>query len=182
MGSKEGLQRNKISKSCGFFIKMSLFNFCLLVVLISNVEITLTNNISTSACVGTWYEIPSRGCFLFYTGSKSWYDAHSYCEDNNGYLAEITDEGLHAAVSLWVKLINGSSWTWVGGNDIAIEGQWKWLHSDVNITETFWTDGHPVTDNYINCLEFNPSNYPDSWFDMDCDNLRPFICQKPLNS
>merc|ERR1712062_257393 len=84
-----------------------------------------------------------------------WLDAQKYCEDNGGFLAESTDAFLQETLTAFAKNIYGGiPYAWLGGNDIGTETEWKWIHSDTNITEneTFWCSGCPRDRNDFNCL------------------------------
>jgi len=159
----------------------SFISFIIILVLgVSTTTITVASKTSTTACDGDWYEIPLHGCFLFEDTYMSWYEAQSFCEKNDGYLAEITDAELHATVTTFMKMLFGGINAWSGGNDIGNEGTWKWIHSGKNITQAFWESGRPTDNEYDNCLRMqNWSHYPDTWYDNNCDTEIYVVCQKP---
>ena len=67
---------------------------------------------------------------------------------------------------------------WLGGNDIAQEGEWRWTDCtqwDVD----FWAHGQPSKDGH--CLHYSKTIYP--WNDEGCDGARKmdgFLCSKKI--
>jgi len=157
-------------------------SFCILLLLFT-CKGTIADTNLTSSCGGEWFEIPNQGCFLFNLTLKlSWMDAQIFCEDSGGYLIEEIDADLEASLMLFTSLIgdgNRDVNAWLGGYDLGHEGDWRWIHSENPIGDTFWaTDEHPALDDTKNCLRFD--NYGDyGWYDYDCDALLSVICQRP---
>merc|ERR1712018_534235 len=50
----------------------------------------------------------------------NWLDAYAYCEESNGYLAEVENVEMEAMLSSLLSLLSGGRCprTWLGGNDI----------------------------------------------------------------
>ena len=67
---------------------------------------------------------------------------------------------------------------WLGGNDIEVEGTWKWVDcSPWNLT--FWASGEP--NNYRgvpeNCLTHK---FDYGWNDVPCSLEYGFLCSKSI--
>ncbi|XP_060601897.1 perlucin-like protein [Ruditapes philippinarum] len=69
----------------------------------------------------------------------------------------------------------------IGGSDQKKEGTWKWTSSGraIDAGFTYWLEGQP--DNYSNedCLT-SCINQNGTWNDIDCNNERKYVCEKPL--
>lgn len=69
---------------------------------------------------------------------------------------------------------------WLGGNDLEIEGTFKWVRSDSPVVFSDWNPGQP--DNYgtagEDCMELQGAmNY--HWNDLPCSARHRFICEAP---
>merc|ERR1712224_705440 len=142
---------------------------------------------SNAICEENWYEIPSYGCFHFnLNATMDWVNANAYCQENNGYLAEIENIEMEAmALSLLSHLSedvpNVYPSVWIGGSDIAKEGVWRWEYSDTEIQTFFWqSEDEPNGGLIENCLEL--ATYKLGWNDKPCDNEINFLCQKPVEN
>jgi hypothetical protein len=78
-------------------------------------------------------------------------------------------------------------WFWLGGNDLAVLGEWRWTDGAL-----FWTGGSTgsaqnglyahwlmssPTDNGLptDCLILQHSAF---WRDWDCDRLQRYVCEQ----
>merc|ERR1712126_259398 len=98
---------------------------------------------------------------------------------------EITDIYLQEFLDALTGLIgDGDSIVefWTGGNDIATQDEWKWLHSGTTISETFWYGTQPNGNIGEDCIAFlNNYDISESWFDRDCDATNSVVCQKSFD-
>ena len=115
----------------------------------------------------------------------NWYAASDYCMDNYGTeLATISNVNeSDTAKSVCFDVNPDSFGCWIGFNDLAYEGQWKWK-SNVPVTYTNW-----LTTPWI-----QPDNGPhnnehcghiwnkDGWNDHTCNDVFQFLCDSPTNS
>lgn len=66
---------------------------------------------------------------------------------------------------------------WSGGNDLEIEGTFKWVRSDTSLAFTDWNRGQP--DNHFtgeDCIILElQGNY--HWNDLACTARNRFICE-----
>jgi hypothetical protein len=70
------------------------------------------------------------------TGSMTWTQARQACIDMGGHLVTITSAGENNFVfNTWPS-------GWIGFNDEAVEGQWRWVTGEA-VTYTNWNGGEP---------------------------------------
>ena len=82
--------------------------------------------------------IQDSNCFKFiadYPEGFTWFEAVGYCEVLGGYLVEDLRHAdyliLNALAQMYVDADSWVSIFWIGGNDLANEGNWKWLRSGI---------------------------------------------------
>ena len=102
----------------------------------------------TYPCDDGWYRMSYRhqdqhfsiqdNCFKIITdfpNGYTWFEAVSYCEVLGGYLVEDLRHAdyliLNALAQMYVDADSWVSIFWIGGNDLANEGNWKWLRSGI---------------------------------------------------
>ena len=76
----------------------------------------------------------------------------------------------------------GTEKIWLGLNDRATEGTWKWsdgTHIDESkFVYTHWSDNEPNDHSTgEDCVELLPSASDFKWNDKKCNSLRPFVCE-----
>lgn len=69
--------------------------------------------------------------------------------------------------------VTGISKFWIGGNDMAEEGHFKWINGK-NLTYTNWKRNEPNGFNNTNCIR---SNLKFKWFDRNCQDKLSSICE-----
>ncbi len=117
----------------------------------------MNTNISSFTHDGRRYEIVQEG--------KSWKDAAAFAVARGGYLVEINNQQEQDAVFQALNNANinanntvapdggGGAYVWLGGNDIATEGDWIWNGDDQGAGTSFWngpTTGNVVNNAYVN--------------------------------
>lgn len=140
-----------------------------------------------------------RGMFQghFYLSCRSprnWIDARNFCLAQGFYLATVNSAAEDAWLDGDVRHGSGGG-VWVGGSDLAQEGQWRWTENEEVFTScpghqpsscspangyyNQWHGGEP--NNWANedCLELREIG-PNRWNDLQCHNHRPFICERNL--
>ncbi len=107
----------------------------------------------------------------------TWVDAAACAVERGGFLTEIYSQ--EQQDSIFYHLNNagidpantvapdggGASYVWIGGNDIAVEGEWIWNGNNDGEGLQFWQgdyNGHPVNDLYNNW-----GDEPDDWNGQD---------------
>merc|ERR1712212_1379971 len=104
---------------------------------------------ANAICEENWYEIPSYGCFHFnMNATMDWVDANAYCQENNGYLAEIENIEMEAMALSLLSL----------------------LSEDVpNVYPSVWkSEDEPNGGLIENCLEL--ATFQLGWNDKPCDD------------
>ncbi len=165
--------------------KLLLINF--LIVLSCNYiysQCADTNNIYSFTYNGKTYEVVKE--------NKTWADAAACAVERGGILAEINDSLEQDAIynelstNAGIVLANttaldggNASYVWLGGNDLAVEGNWVWDGNNMNATTQFWmgnASGNPVGGLYSNW-----GNEPDNFNNFQhCLGLA--LTQWPINS
>jgi Ca2+-binding RTX toxin-like protein len=141
---------------------------------------------------GTSYEVIST--------AKTWVEAKSYAESNNGYLAIITSQAENdAIISNALNYLSGApsasdggnaKYVWIGGSDIATEGTFKWVdNSNVSAGFANWGSGfitEPDDFEGQDALAMGLEPWPaggggigtaGKWNDIDENNLMYFVVE-----
>jgi len=143
--------------------------------------------------------------------NKTWIDAASCAVERGGILAEINDSSEQNAIfaelnsNAGINANNtvapdggGGSYVWIGGNDIATEGNWVWDGNNDNNGIQFWmgtSTGSPVGGLYNNwgnepddfggqdALGLSLNGWPlgvvGQWNDVDHTNTLYYIIEHP---
>ena len=85
-----------------------------------------------SACPSGWtYSATFGKCYYHLSDSgRTWNAANSQCAavDPDG-VATLTSIGSASENAYIQSLISGGGGAWIGGNDITVEGVWRWVNS-----------------------------------------------------
>ena len=145
--------------------------------------VTVTSSIIGLSINGNNYELV--------TDARSWAGAAAFAVSRGGALARIDNEGEQNAIFSALNGINidlsstiapdggGASYLWIGGNDLATEGNWIWDGNNDQTGDQFWMgrqDGNPVGGLYNNW-----GNEPDD-FGSGQDALGLALTNWPLGS
>ena len=66
---------------------------------------------------------------------------------------------------------------WLGANDLAEEGDWRWL-SDNSLVDFNWADGRPVNNDVTHdCLYMVVDDSSSLFYDGQCPNAVDFFCE-----
>lgn len=128
------------------------------------------------------YSFTTNGVFYEIVKEKlNWTDAAACALHRGGFLAEINSKTEQDSVFFYVNKAGiiaantvapdggAASYLWLGGNDIATEGDWIWDGDNSGSFVQFWKGnflGGPVGGSY-----FNWGNEPDNWNDQDALGL-----------
>lgn len=119
------------------------------------------------------------GDYCFSSETAEWDIANDRCKESGGMPAVLStkekDEALHQAAR--PKL--GLPAIWIGYNDIAREGTWRWT-SGSRFEFNEWKFGEPNDfRNDEDCAEW----YPEDGLmnDLSCSNKRPYVCERISN-
>ena len=93
------------------------------------------------------------------------------------YLFTVCCQSCTTTIDIWysnvVCFLGGY---WIGGHDIEVEGQFKWVNSGNELVYTNWGRNQPgnasVTENCISIHYFNHK-----WFDDECSASHYYLCE-----
>ncbi|XP_077971122.1 uncharacterized protein LOC144425631 [Styela clava] len=118
---------------------------------------------------------------LFYKQGKTYEKAKTFCERLGGYLAKVDNERMTTVINSAFDLQNMVNTFYIGGNDIAIEEDWKWqdgtnviMRGEVGYQN--WYSNEPNNFGNEDCLAVGKKTY--EWIDISCDEIIYYICQK----
>ncbi|KAJ8300834.1 hypothetical protein KUTeg_022353, partial [Tegillarca granosa] len=65
---------------------------------------------------------------------------------------------------------------WIGGSDVEVEGEYKWMKSDQRFTFTDWSGTGPSNSGgHEDCVHIAPDTF--QWNDIDCSTKLFYICE-----
>jgi hypothetical protein len=119
------------------------------------------------------------------SGATSWAQASANCASVPGRsLARIDSRAEDAVVGHFI-----STPAWIGGNDQAAAGTWRWALGANASGDTFFSGGAPATGMYTNWAAATPgdnagacaamvANGTGQWIDQSCAKALPYICER----
>merc|ERR1711915_126474 len=124
---------------------------------------------SPSLCCPSGWTALGGSCYMVASRMSTWYAAQTFCREQGGYLAEITNMSEFSLLEQY--LLNYESNYWIGLTDDAKEGAWIWSESDVQATWTNWGPGDPNSyygdEDCVNLL----SKLAHTFNDSPCDRI-----------
>jgi hypothetical protein len=129
--------------------------------------------------------------YAFCLGPVSWTDAAADCAAKSMRLARIDDAAenswLTATAFAGVMSTSSNYWSWIGGDDRAVVGDWRWADGT-----PFWmggSNGTPQGGLYSNWVAGSPTStgmatdcailqHAGFWTDFDCTRLERYICER----
>ncbi|XDV33818.1 hypothetical protein PO909_004087 [Leuciscus waleckii] len=127
------------------------------------------------------------GKFYYFSSEKlTWSSSRAFCVSKGTDLVTITSQSEQMFLNSEIK-----DQYWIGLNDLQTEGNWVWVNNQT-LTETgvqFWfqrVSEKSEPDNWRgndangeNCAVVTSSNNY-SWFDVSCNFMYNFICEKKV--
>ncbi|MFC2096882.1 T9SS type A sorting domain-containing protein [Bacteroidota bacterium] len=132
-----------------------------------------TNNIYSFIYDNAKYEVVKE--------TKTWTGASACAVERGGKLTEINSKEEQDSIFFHINNAGiiasnttapdggGSSYLWIGGNDLAVEGQWVWNGDNDTISVQFWQGTR--TGSAVGGLYNNWGNEPDNWSNQDAIGL-----------
>lgn len=119
-------------------------------------------------------EDPDTGhCYMLFSATVTWASARAICAGLGAHLVVSTSKAENGVFSPLAGLAD----VWAGGNDIAVEGQWRWV-DDTLLSYLNWRTGEPNNSNgNENCMVIEGDN-GGLWDDRPCDRVYGFICER----
>ncbi|XP_077970618.1 uncharacterized protein LOC120334842 [Styela clava] len=119
----------------------------------------------------------------FFNDTRKYYEeAKAACESLKGYLAKVDNQRMTYVINATFELVGSINSYFIGGNDRALEGDWKWqdgtdmIMSGQNGYQN-WKSGQPndYSDDGEDCLMVGRDSY--QWVDSPCHEQIFYICQ-----
>jgi hypothetical protein len=128
-----------------------------------------------AGCESGWTETPDESrCMRAYSGSATWDEALTACEDLDGTLVRIADSTEENFVAALVADESGSAEYWIGYNDIDSEGNFEWTDGET-VTYSNWRSGEPNDSGGEDCTQVEAGSV---WNDMPCTHTATaYVCQ-----
>ncbi|XP_062574841.1 hepatic lectin-like [Saccostrea cucullata] len=138
------------------------------------------------SCMPPWTEYNNH-CYLKGQTKVTWAEAKAECEDMCSHLVVIDNmEESNWLAKAFLREntcptdIFADCTAWTGGNDLEVEGQYRWNNSNVTMTFTYWYYNEPSindpTQAYTrDCIDLLKTA---KWNDRPCSYLNSFICEK----
>ncbi|MCA9707549.1 MAG: S8 family serine peptidase, partial [Myxococcales bacterium] len=106
-----------------------------------------------------------------------WAAARDACEGSDMHLVSIESAAHDAWLVGHSQALDPISW-WMGYSDLQVEGAWAWVDGTPPGYQ-HWFPGEPNNgiDTPEHCAAF-PEHDGESWNDLDCAVLRPFVCER----
>ncbi len=129
------------------------------------------SSLQTTTCTGgDTNGTYNSSCYAVFNTSATWSDAEAACVSWGGHLASITS----AAEQSYITSLLTTK-TWIGLNDISVEGSWEWVADGSPLgSYTNWGPGEP------SALASDCVRTVSSWEAGDCPDSLPYICEKPI--
>ncbi|WAR16594.1 PGCB-like protein [Mya arenaria] len=122
--------------------------------------------------------------YLSFSAERSWQDAQNTCELMGGHLVTITtQEENNFVLGLRVDPLSD---TWVGANDLSVEGNFTWITGEEWTYSKFtnadgWNGSHDDTDcMLIKRDQFESPLFSNKFDDAYCSRLVKFVCEMSL--
>lgn len=108
---------------------------------------------------------------------STWFQAKLICQSYGRSLLEIHSayDNIEAQ-----ELLDKYEWdnAWIGADDVAWEDQFHWQNGS-KVLQTYWApaswDGKGGSQDCVAIASI--PQHPTNWFDRECENKYPFICQ-----
>ncbi|KAA0154911.1 hypothetical protein FNF29_02052 [Cafeteria roenbergensis] len=124
----------------------------------------------------------TSSCYRYVPQTLTWTDAEAFCVAEGGHLVSIYS-ATEAALA-YQACSAASKRCWVGLNDQAVEGTWRWTASPTVPSSSYslpWSGGQPDNAGNSDCVHFtDASGDAASISDASCEGSSfHFICKKP---
>lgn len=122
-----------------------------------------------------------QSCYLFVHQTDTWNEALAYCKLFGATLAEVTSSSENTFLKSELKQFGSNAYGyWIGGVDLEVDGEWKWVSSDRVVHFTDWNTGEPNGNRNENCIDMlRITSY--TWNDEDCHSRQQYICEQDLD-
>ncbi|XP_022088561.1 lymphocyte antigen 75-like [Acanthaster planci] len=134
----------------------------------------------TNYCDEPDWDVYSDQCYKIFLTKKTWTDAEKACQNENGYLVSVPDDGVQSFMSGRINVVKFR--VWLGLNDRASETNFKWSDSAKTPLGTYnnWAPGYPDAADCVSMVGWT-TNYG-LWKTRTCTELNYYACQKQAKS
>jgi len=152
--------------------KMVLLLFSLALLFLSQDLVAAKAN-AESTCDDGWIDMDGESCLKLGNPMQnaSWFSVQTECDAMGAFLPELVTEAqkeLFKDLALSYGNLFGQLPLFIGGSDLAHEGDWRWLGHGTPVTDIQWGEGSPETspDNTKDCLTGDTGS--NLWNDINC--------------
>nr|XP_015195921.1 PREDICTED: C-type lectin domain family 4 member E-like isoform X4 [Lepisosteus oculatus] len=118
-------------------------------------------------------------CYFLSSDEMTWEESSTNCSRMGGHLVMIETQ----TEQEFLTKSSGSSHTWIGLSDLAVEGDWRWING-LHPTQRFWFSHEP--DDWKgedrkgeDCAHLKPLTHPlNNWHDAPCTKKYHRICER----
>lgn len=133
------------------------------------------NQDTTGKCPAGWAWSPKSGtCIKIYVDKMSWRSAKETCRKHGADLLMILKEDMNTFLQEFLSPID--DYFWIGLNDLAVEGTYRWIDYADKVTYTKWATSPTFNGPVSKCTEVKDPQK--GWEIVDCALKRKFICEK----
>ncbi|KAK6175042.1 hypothetical protein SNE40_013583 [Patella caerulea] len=185
--SVTGVVVTECGRLCMSIRGCNLFHYESSTCYILNSPATGSINITTMFGLENWREscnvtdYPLFGgqfCIKTFDDQQNWATAKNTCSQNGGQLLTMKSDDFFLKQEVLKRIIPEISDRryWLGGNDKATEGDWRWNDgSSILLDPHYWTPDNPSNSGgKEDCIELRYLHFND----QDCAYQKKFICEK----
>uniref|UniRef100_A0A194AJ77 C-type lectin domain-containing protein n=1 Tax=Pinctada fucata TaxID=50426 RepID=A0A194AJ77_PINFU len=125
-------------------------------------------------------------CYLFSRFVGSYSEAEFFCTSVGGNLVQLETAAENNFVKQKLQELHphdpniDSANYWIGLHDVLVEGEYRWMPSELMLSNSDWIKGEPNNADHgiedEDCVEMNGHN-GFKWNDNDCSTRLLFICE-----
>ncbi|XP_045163949.2 perlucin-like [Mercenaria mercenaria] len=131
-----------------------------------------------NVCADGWTRFQDSCYYVGYELHETFVEAAHFCRQHSAHLIHINTELESKFIKDFLRKTKAST-SWIGLQDIDIEGVWRWYDDNEVVTYTDWHPGEPAGSTGEDCAVIHSGDY--LWQDYPCDRTFPPICERNMN-
>ncbi|XP_069122343.1 perlucin-like protein [Argopecten irradians] len=139
------------------------------------VIITLSMQVARG-CLPGWTAF-GGSCYSLSFDKLDWIAASAACCSVDAYLLEIEGENENKFISAIITNQYKHGSYWLGGSDVFVEGDWRWMNTNQRFNYTNWQQEQPSNLPGYDCVGAHSDDYSFRWRDYDCTEKHKYICE-----